>query len=178
GDLRVHHRGDLPNRVPAGVPERRPRLQLLAHVGPRVVDRETFTVDRDLHVEVHIGIAERVVVDVHVGFVDAVRPRRDLLPEALGRVVDHRVDTLLNHLSAVTLDHGAEALRRDLRGTDLRAEVADVVGGAVVGLECVEHIAAHDAAVDDLHDRPTHPFAPDVVGGHVVATGNGAAGVA
>ena len=27
GDLRIHHRCDLPDRVPAGVAERRPRLQ-------------------------------------------------------------------------------------------------------------------------------------------------------
>ena len=66
----------------------------------------------------------------------------------------------------------------ELRGADLRPEVADVVGDAVVGLQRVEHVAPLDAAVDDLHDRPAHALAPDVGGGDVVAAGHAAAGVA
>ena len=85
-------------------------------------------VDGDLHVQVHVGVAERVVVDVRVGLVDAVGPRRDLLAEAPRRVVDHVVDRLLDRVDAVAVDDVAEPLRAELRGTDLRAQVADVVG--------------------------------------------------
>ena len=81
-------------------------------------------------------------------------------------------------LGVVALDDLAEAAHAELRGTDLRVQVADVARDAVVGLQRVEHVAALDAAVDDLHDRPAHAFAPDVGGGDVVAAGNAAAGVA
>ena len=73
-DLGIHHRGDLPDRVAARVAVRRPRLQLGPRVGAREVDRERVALDGDLHVEVDVGIAERIVVDVHVGLVDAVGP--------------------------------------------------------------------------------------------------------
>ena len=68
--------------------------------------------------------------------------------------------------------------RAELGGTDLGPQVADVVGQAVVHLQRVEHVAALDAPVDDLHDRPAHAFAPHVGGGDVVPTGHRAAGVA
>ena len=74
-DLRIHHRGDLGDRVPAGVAERRPRLQLGPRVAAGVVDDQPVAVDGDLHVQVHVGMAERIVVDVAVAFVDAVGPR-------------------------------------------------------------------------------------------------------
>ena len=57
-------------------------------------------VDRDLHVQVDVGVAERVVVDVGVGLVHAVGPLRDFLAEAAGRVVDHRSRRLLRRVSA------------------------------------------------------------------------------
>ena len=91
-DLRIHHRRDLADRVAARVAVRRPRLQLGPRVGAGEVDRERVAVDGDLHVQVHVGVAERVVVDVGVGLVHAVGPLRDLLAEAAGRVVDHVVD--------------------------------------------------------------------------------------
>src|SRR5262249_55664125 len=59
-DLRVHHRRDLPDRVTARVAERRPRLDLLAGVAARVVDLQVVAVDGDLHVELDVGVAERV----------------------------------------------------------------------------------------------------------------------
>ena len=139
---------------------------------------ERVALHGDLHVQVHVGVAERVVVDVRVAFVHAVGPLRDFFAEAAGRVVDHRVDAGLDGLRAVALDDLGEVLHAELRGTDLRVQVADVARDAVVGRERVEHVAALDAAVDDLHDRPAHTFAPDVGGGDVVAAGNAAAGVA
>ena len=72
----------------------------------------------------------------------------------------------------------AEALRAELRGADLRAQVADVGRDAVVRLQRVQHVAALDATVDHLHDRPAHAFAPDVGRRDVVTAGHAAAGVA
>ena len=118
------------------------------------------------------------MVDVRVAFVDAVGPRADLFTEPSRRVVDHRVDGGLDRVHRVAIDDVAEALRRDLRGADLRTEVADVVGQPVVRLQRVQHVAALDAAVDDLDDRPAHALAPDVVGGDVVAARHGATRVA
>ena len=42
----------------------------------------------------------------------------------------------------------AEPVHAELRGTDLRVQVADVARDAVVGLQRVEHVAAFDAAVE------------------------------
>ena len=177
-DLRIHHRGDLPDRVATRVAVRRPRLELGPHVGARVVDGERLAVDRDLDVQVDVGVAERVVVDVGVALVHAVGPLRDFLAEAAGRVVDHRVDARFDGLGAVAVDDLGEVLHAELCGADLRVQVADVARDAVVGLECVQHVAPFDAAVDHLHDRPAHALAPDVGGGDVVAAGHAAAGVA
>ena len=58
-------------------------------------------VDGDLHVQVDVGVAERIVVDVRVGLVHAVGPRGDFLAEAAGRVVDHEVDGLFDGVGAV-----------------------------------------------------------------------------
>ena len=123
-------------------------------------------------------MAERVVVDPAVGLVAAVRPGGDLLGEPARGVVDHEVDRLLDDVDAVAGDDLAEAGRAELRGADLGPQVADVVGQPVVHLQRVEHVAALDALVDDLHDRPAHAFAPDVGSGDVVAAGHGAARVA
>ena len=99
-DLRIHHRGDLADGVPARVAVGRPRLQLGARVGAGEVDRERVALDGDLHVQVHVGVAERIVVDVGVGLVHAVGPLRDLFAEAAGRVVDHVVDATPRRSSA------------------------------------------------------------------------------
>ncbi len=125
-----------------------------------------------------VGVPERVVVDIGVGLVLAVGPLRDLFAETPGRVVDHVVDGVFDRADAVTVDELAEPLRTELRRTDLRAQVADVARDAVVDLQRVQHVATLHAAVEHLHDRPTHAFAPDVGGGDVVAAGNTAAGVA
>ncbi len=176
-DLRIHHRGDLPDRVPACVAERRPRLEVLARVAPGEVDRQGVARDGDLHVQVHIGVPQRVVVDVGVGLVDAVGPEGHLFTEALRRVVDHGVDALLDDVRAVAVEHLAQALRRELCRADLRPQVSDVARDSVVGLQRVQHVAALLAAVDDLDDRPADTLAPDVVRGHVVPAGYRTAGV-
>ena len=177
-DLRIHHRGDLRDRVAARVAERRPRLELRARVGAGEVDEELFAVDGDLHVQVHVGVAERIVVDVRVGLVHAVGPRRDLFAEAVGRVVDHEVDGLLDAATPTWSIISLSRSTRELRGADLRAQVTDERRGAVVRLQRVQDVAPFDAAVDDLHGRPAHTFAPQVGGGHVVPAGDAAAGVA
>ncbi len=177
-DLGIHHRRDLADGVSARVAERRPRLQLGARVGAGEVDGELVARDTHLDVQVDVGIAERVVVDVGVGLVLAVGPLRDFFAESPGRVVDHVVDGVFDRADAVTVDEVTEALRAELRRTDLRAQVADVTRDAVVGLQRVQHVAAFDAAVEHFHDRPAHTFAPDVGGGDVVAAGDAAAGVA
>ena len=68
----------------------------------------------------NVRVPERVVIDVRVGFVLAVGPLRDLFAEALGGVVDHVVDGLLDGARAVTVDDLAEPARAELRGADLR----------------------------------------------------------
>src|SRR5204863_5113777 len=105
-------------------------------------------------------------------------PRAHFLVEAPGGVVDHVVDGLLDRGNAVAVDDLAEADGGELRGADLGAKVADVVGDAVVGLQRVQDVAALLAAIDDLDHRPAHTLTPDVAGGHVVAARHGAAGVA
>src|SRR6266404_4674336 len=50
-------------------------------LGAGVVDGQRFAVDVDLHVQVHVGVAEGVVVDVRVGFVLTVGPLRDFFAE-------------------------------------------------------------------------------------------------
>ena len=80
-----------------------------ARVGAGEVDAQPLAVDGDRHVQVHVGVAERVVVDPAVGLVGAVGPGRHLLAEAAGGVVDHEVDRLLDGGDAVALDDLAEA---------------------------------------------------------------------
>ena len=125
-----------------------------------------------------VGIAERVVVDVRVGLVHAVGPRGHLFTEPARRVVDHVVDGLLDGVRRVAVEQVTESLRRQLRGSDLGAEVTDVARDPVVDLERVQDVATLDAAVDHLHRGPANTLAPDVVRGDVVAAGHAAAGVA
>ena len=178
GDLRVHHRGDLGDGVAPGVAVGGPGLDLVPGVTAGVVDHQTVAVDGDLHVEVDVGVAQRIVVDVGIALVAAVGPGRDLLTEASGGVVDHVVDRLLDGGHRVAVDHRPETLGGHLRGAHLGPEITDVVGQAVVHRQRVEDVAALFAPVDDLDHRPAGAFAPDVGGGDVVAPGDRAAGVA
>src|SRR5207302_9646066 len=75
-------------------------------------------------------------------------------------------------------DDLAESAGGQLGGPDLGPQVAEEADQAVVGGECVEDVAPLLAAVDDLDDGPANALAPDVVGGDVVAAGDGPAGVA
>ena len=177
-DLGIHHRRDLPDRVPAGVAVGGPRLELGPGVGTGEVDGQRVAVDRHRDVQVYVGVSERIMVDVGVTFVHTVGPLHDLFAEAAGRVVDHRIDAGLHGLRVEALDDVAEAADAELRRTDLGVQVTDVAGDAVVGCERVEDVATFDTAVDDLHDRPPHTFAPNVGRGDVVAAGHAATGVA
>src|SRR5262249_58558676 len=120
------------------------------------------------------GVPEWVVVDERVGLVHAVRPRRHLFAEATGGVIDHEVDRLLDRVDAGPGDDVSEAVGGELRGADLRPQVADVVGEAVVRRHRVQHVTALDAAVDHLDDGPAGPFPPDGLGGRVFAPGHAA----
>src|SRR5439155_27346835 len=115
-------------RVAAGGPA----LEEPAVIGAGEVDVQLVALHRDLAVDLDVLVALGVVVEERVGLVLAVGPPGDLLAEpALGQV-DGVVDGGSDGLVAVLLAELLDALRAELRGADLRAEVAAVRGRAVV----------------------------------------------
>ena len=73
-----------------------------------------------------------IVVDVDVGLVRAVGPRRDLGAEAARGIVDHVLRRRAHGRDAVARDDLLQPAHAELRRADLRAQVAHERRRAVV----------------------------------------------
>jgi hypothetical protein len=176
-DVRRHQGRELRDDVAARVAEGRVGLDLGPVVGAGEVDRDVGSLDRDLAVDVDVLVALRVVVDVGVRLVDAVRPARDLRLEAPLRVLDDVVGRGADGLGAIAATDLLEAARADLGGADLRAEVAEKGRRAVVRREHVRDVLPLDAPLEHLDRGEAHALGPDVGRVDVVAARRAAAGI-
>ena len=169
-DLARDHRAELRHGHRSGVAASGPRLEEAAIVGARVVDQQLVLLHGDLAVHLDVLVPLDVVVEERIGLVFTVRPPRDLLAEPSLGEVDHVVDRGAHGLDAVLVAELAAPPGAELRGADLRAEVALVRRRAVVRLEQVEHVAALPPLLHQLRCGAPEPLGPDVHGvGRVAA---------
>ena len=178
GYRRIDQAGQLGNGIPPSVAERGPGADVGPVVGTGEVDDEPFARNGDRHMDVDVQVALRVGVDEHVGFIGSVRPLADLLREATVGVVDRVIDGRHDGGRAVAFNQLTEPPNSELGCTDLRAEIPDEAGHPVVGPHGQDHVSPFDSTVDDLEERITGPFTPDVLRSGVVPTCRRAASVA
>ena len=134
-------------------------------------------VDRDGHVDVDVAVPGRVGIEVDVGLVGAVGPGGDLLGEAAARVGDRPVHGRAHDVGPVVVDDRLQALGPELGRTHLGTEITDEAGQSVVRPHHQDDVPTLHAGVEDLQDRISGAFAPDVLGEDVVPAGHGAARV-
>ena len=137
-DRGIHHRGELRHHVAARVAERRPRLELGARVRAGEVDRQAIAAHRHRAVHVHVAVALRIVVDVDVRSCRCRRASAATSSRKRRRAYSIECSTAPRTASAPWRSAiSCEPARAELGRADLRAQVAEEGGRAVVGREQV-----------------------------------------